>query len=53
MSPMDIDGAHPVSSDWKLLSETKLEFADVNVLKWRSESTGLKVVWADVEGQSS
>lgn len=39
------------SSDFKLLAQEKLEFADVNILKWQSESTGLKVVWADVEGE--
>lgn len=38
--------------DFKLVTEHKLEFADVRVVKWRSESTGLKVVWADVEGKS-
>lgn len=48
---MDIDGQHAVSKEWKLLSEEKLEFADVKVMKWESQSTGLKVVWADVEGK--
>lgn len=38
-------------SDFKLLAEEKLEFADVRIVKWQSESTGLKVVWADVEGK--
>lgn len=40
------------SGDFKLLAEESLEFAkDVKVVKWQSESTGLKVVWADVEGE--
>lgn len=60
MSPMQLDGQHDAvpartfksSGDFKLLAEESLEFSkDVKVVKWQSESTGLKVVWADVEGE--
>ncbi|SGY31172.1 BQ5605_C002g01214 [Microbotryum silenes-dioicae] len=40
-----------LQGDFKLLVEHPLEFAqDVKVVKWISQSTGLKVVWCDVEG---
>jgi hypothetical protein len=38
--------------NFELITEETLEFADVRVAKWRSKETGLKVVWADVEGES-
>ncbi|KAK4057568.1 hypothetical protein OIO90_001213 [Microbotryomycetes sp. JL221] len=38
------------TGDFKRIANVKLEFADVNIVKWCSQSTGLKVVWADVEG---
>jgi hypothetical protein len=49
---MDVDIPSTVG-DFKLLTEEKLEFADVKIVKWRSESTGLRVVWADVEGEGA
>ncbi|GAA5862491.1 hypothetical protein JCM1840_004200 [Sporobolomyces johnsonii] len=37
--------------DFKLVTQQKLDFAaDVQIAKWESESTGLKVVWSGVEG---
>ncbi|GAA5957635.1 hypothetical protein JCM21900_000775 [Sporobolomyces salmonicolor] len=37
--------------DFKLVTRQKLDFAaDVQIAKWESESTGLKVVWSGVEG---
>lgn len=37
--------------NFELIVEEQLEFAkDIRVAKWRSKETGLKVVWADVEG---
>lgn len=38
------------TGDFKRMADVKLEFADVRIVKWCSQSTGLKVVWADVEG---
>lgn len=37
--------------NFELITEETLEFADVKIAKWRSKETGLKVVWADVEGE--
>lgn len=37
--------------NFELIVEEQLEFAeDIRIAKWRSRETGLKVVWADVEG---
>jgi hypothetical protein len=37
--------------NFELIVEEQLEFAkDIRIAKWRSKETGLKVVWADVEG---
>ncbi|KAM0793479.1 hypothetical protein ACM66B_000920 [Microbotryomycetes sp. NB124-2] len=38
------------TGDFKRVADIKLEFADVRLVKWISQTTGLKVVWADVEG---
>ncbi|KAK4055201.1 hypothetical protein OIV83_000481 [Microbotryomycetes sp. JL201] len=38
------------TGDFKRVADIKLEFADVRLVKWISQKTGLKVVWADVEG---
>ena len=54
---MDIDGPTRIEKlpksvgNFELLVEEELEFAkDIRVAKWRSKETGMKVVWADVEG---
>lgn len=60
MSPMEIDpsSSSPNSGidipktvgDFKLVVEDSLEFApEIQIAKWQSESTGLKVVWASNE----
>ena len=55
--PMEIDGASRIEKlpksvgNFELLVEEELEFAkDIRVAKWQSRETGMKVVWADVEG---
>lgn len=40
----------PKIGNFDLVVEENLDFADVTVAKWTSSVTGLKVVWADVEG---
>lgn len=40
--------------DFKLVTKQDLDFATgVQLAKWESESTGLKVVWSGVEGESN
>lgn len=46
-------GHHDIPSkigNFELLAQEKLDYSDITIAKWRSTSTGLKVVWADVEG---
>lgn len=38
--------------DFKLVVEEHLDFADVTIAKWQSETTGLKVTWASNESAS-
>lgn len=46
---MDVDLPHQVG-DFRLVVEDQLEFAkDVQIAKWQSESTGLKVVYSSNE----
>ena len=54
---MEIDGPTRIEKlpksvgNFELLVEEELEFAkDIRVAKWQSRETGMKVVWADVEG---
>lgn len=37
--------------NFDLLTEFKLGFADIKVAKWQSRVTGLKVVWAQADGE--
>lgn len=37
--------------NFNLVVQEKLDYADITVAKWVSEVSGLKVVWADVEGK--
>lgn len=48
---MDVDLPHQVG-DFRLVVEDQLEFAkDVQIAKWQSESTGLKVVYSSNESE--
>lgn len=38
------------TGEFKLVSDDVLEFGQVSIKKWHSQSSGLKVIWADVPG---
>lgn len=53
--PMELDSpkAHIIPKllgNFELVTEEELEFSDIKIAKWRSKESGLRVVWADVEG---